>query len=77
MVKISREQQLINIMFEVAFLARENETLKKMDRDKFAAWIRSQLEGCGFHTVPMGCLWGVLTTKTTAEFPTAKTADVG
>jgi hypothetical protein len=58
--KESDEQRLINLMFQVGFLTRENAHLKQLSRDDYAAWIREQLDEWGFKTVPVGMSWGTL-----------------
>lgn len=35
-------------------------SFKKMSREEKAAWVRRQLDLCGYKTVPMGMKWGVL-----------------
>jgi len=54
------KQQLINIMFEVGLVIKENKTLQSQSNEEVAEWIRTQLDGCGFKTKPVGSLWGVL-----------------
>lgn len=61
-----REQKLIDILFECVMLVTSPGHAQKfqhMKREKVGAWVREQLEGCGFHTEPCGASWGVLTTK--------------
>jgi hypothetical protein len=61
-VQKSREQQLVDILFEVAFKIRHNSAMFIcMSDDDFAASIRHALNGSGFKTEPMGCSWAVLT----------------
>ena len=55
------EQKLIDIVFEVVMVLHHYpDSFKGMDRDEKAAWVRRQLDGCGFKTIPMGMSWGVL-----------------
>jgi hypothetical protein len=62
MVERSREQQLIDILFQIAILTKENKVLQKMDREEYGKWARKQLRGCGFDTFPCGSSWAVLNT---------------
>ena len=57
MANKSREQQLIDVMFEVLMRGEE---LSKMPRDRRASWLRAQLIELGFDVVPMGISWAVL-----------------
>lgn len=59
----SREQQLIDLMFDLAITARSSEWCKMASNESIAQWVRHNLEGCGFHTEPMGSSWGVLRDK--------------
>jgi len=57
----SENQKLVDIMFEIAFIVRENEELRDLGNEEFAEWVASQLRESGFSTVPCGMSWGVLT----------------
>ncbi len=62
----SREQQLIDLMFEMAVafaLADWHPT-----REEAAAWVADKLNNCGFETRPMGSSWGVLVDKREPEW---------
>lgn len=55
------EQKLIDIIFDIVMtMDAYPNSFKDMDRDAKAAWVRKQLDGCGYKTIPMGSLWGVL-----------------
>jgi hypothetical protein len=57
----SREQKLIDIMFEVAQISRYHfGKMENYDRDKHMEWVAEQLRICGFDTEPRGLSWGVL-----------------
>jgi hypothetical protein len=56
----SKQQQLVDITFEIAFTIRDNKALQKMGNEELAEWVARQLRLCGFPTQPMGCSWGVL-----------------
>lgn len=64
MIKRSREQKLIDIMFEIGIMTHsdtpEGDHLRGLDRDTYAEWIRHNLKECGFPTILMGMSWGVL-----------------
>lgn len=59
----SREQQLVDITFQVALMVAEcvrKNHIAFQTREDIAAWVADQLKGCGFHTTPCGMSWGVL-----------------
>lgn len=60
MVATEREQELVNIMFQIAMTVRDSDVLQKMDNEQLAEWVRNQLSACGFETEPVGASWGVL-----------------
>lgn len=61
MTERSREQTLIDIMFEVALMIQSNKTLQKASREELTDWVRRQMIGCGFDVSdPIGSSWGVL-----------------
>lgn len=53
-----REQQLVNICYEVALTAAEY--MHGKTNEEIATWVTRQLKLCGFPTKPCGSLWGVL-----------------
>lgn len=54
----SREQKLVDILFEVAMMTKESKSLQELDQEKYAEWIRHQLDSCGFKNFgPIGVLW--------------------
>lgn len=56
----SREQKLVDIVFEVAILQKHSSVVQNMNEEQLANWIASQLMACGFDTYPCGSSWGVL-----------------
>lgn len=56
----SREQQLIDLMFDLALTARSSEWCKNASNFAIAQWVRHNLESMGFYTEPIGSSWGVL-----------------
>lgn len=54
----SKEQQLIDMMFEVALMSAER--MHGKTKEEIAAWVALQLRLCGFDTTPCGASWGVL-----------------
>lgn len=62
----SREQQLVDVCFEVAMMLNDpkyREGFSKMSNEQLAGWVAKQLKSCGFDTQPCGSSWGVLTTE--------------
>lgn len=59
MAESTREQQLVNLMFNVAFVAAES--MHGRSHADVAAWVAKNLAGCGFPTRQVGSSWGVLT----------------
>lgn len=68
----SREQKLIDIMFEVAQTSalywantfnEPNEYYSGGKRERHMEWLADQLRKSGFDTEPMGMSWGVLKEK--------------
>lgn len=58
---MSREQQLIDLMFQVALTLSDNKlNCRKWDTATKADWIAEQLRAVGFDTTPCGCSWGIL-----------------
>jgi hypothetical protein len=57
----TREQQLIDIMMQVAFACAEHHNGKS--NEEIATWVADQLRKCGFDTQPMGASWAVLKNK--------------
>ncbi len=57
----NKEQQLIDIMFEVALTINNNiDWFQNKSDEDVCAWVRRQLNLCGFDVVPIGSSWGVL-----------------
>ena len=57
---MSREQKLIDIMFQLAMVMREKKGMRHMTKEQLAEWIARNLDDCGFRTKPIGSSWGVL-----------------
>jgi hypothetical protein len=65
---MSREQKLIDIMFEVAQASyhwnRDKDGITRYlnegERENHMEWVAEQLRLCGFDTQQMGMSWGVL-----------------
>lgn len=57
----NKEQQLIDIIFEIALTINNNRNWfqNKSDED-VCAWVKQQLELCGFDIVSIDGSWGVL-----------------
>ena len=47
-------------MFQIGLMIHNNSYFKNKNNEEVCAWIRSQLEQCGFKTVPLGSSWGIL-----------------
>ena len=56
----SNEQKLINIVFEIAFLIKDDANLREQSDDELAEWIRKQLSFNGFITCKTRDLFGKL-----------------
>jgi hypothetical protein len=54
----SREQTLVDIMFQIAMVSAEH--MHGKSSEEIATWVADQLRQCGFDTVPVGASWGVL-----------------
>jgi hypothetical protein len=54
------EQKLVDICFQIALTIKDSESLQKMSNEELAAWVREQLNACGFPTTAIGMSWGVL-----------------
>ena len=50
----SKQQRLIDIMFQIAFMVHSHESFKGKDYDYISDYIREQLNACGFEVRPMG-----------------------
>ena len=60
MSELSREQQLVDLIFEVALKTWGHPWFKDKSVEEVAEWIRSQLKADGFEVVPRGMSHGVL-----------------
>ena len=58
-MKRSKEQQLIDIMFEVAIRMQMGDA-KFETREECADWVTKNLKAKGFDTEPCGMSWGIL-----------------
>lgn len=54
----SSEQQLIDIMFEIAITSAQ--LMHGRTNQEIAEWVSLNLKECGFPTLPIGSSWGVL-----------------
>ena len=54
----SREQKLIDIMFELVLT--QPRVMKDRSSEELAEWIQYNLAECGFYTMPCGLSWGIL-----------------
>lgn len=64
----NNDQKLIDILFSCVLLIQDplhRQQFDEMSREELAAWVRKQLDGCGFYTEPAGMSWGVLTKRKT------------
>lgn len=57
----SREQKLIDIMFEIALVSAQR--FHGKSNEEICAWVADQLHKCGFPTIPVGSGWGHLITE--------------
>lgn len=69
MIRMNREQKLIDIMFEIAQFSylRDRSNSDEISsyynedgRQEHMEWVAEQLRSCGFDTQPLGMSWGVL-----------------
>jgi len=58
MRQVSREQQLVDIMFQVALMCAER--MHGKSNEEIAEWVARQLRECGFDTEARGASWGML-----------------
>jgi hypothetical protein len=58
MLMRSKEQELIDIIFQIALMCAER--MHDKSREEIAEWVAHQLRECGFDTQPLGASWGVL-----------------
>ena len=64
MVEYSNEQKLVNIIFATAISAKTHaEWYEKKTVPEIVQHIRQELHSVGFHTNPIGSMWGKLTTE--------------
>lgn len=56
----SSEQKLVDLMFAIAIMTKQDERVQKMGREEHMEWVAESLRRAGYHTVPMGLSWGVL-----------------
>ena len=54
----SKEQQLVDIMYQIAMTSAQY--LHGKSNEEIAEWVSKQLRDCGFDTEPRGASWGVL-----------------
>jgi hypothetical protein len=58
--KTNNEQQLIDIMFQVALTMKNNPWFLDKSKEEVAEWLQGQLKECGFETEARGASWAVL-----------------
>ena len=56
----SKQQELVDIMFQIALAVKDSSILQKSSNEEVCEWIADQLKECGFDTTPVGLSWGVL-----------------
>jgi hypothetical protein len=61
----SREQKLIDILFQSVLVSTSSSWFKGKSNEEKAKWVAEQLRGCGFNTEPCGSSWGVLVEENT------------
>lgn len=57
---MSREQKLVDIMFQIAIMVHCDDRFAKRDSEGVAEYVRGQLKECGFPVEPVGMSHGVL-----------------
>jgi hypothetical protein len=63
---MSREQELVDILFECVATATDPQYIDAFQKLSFEAkmkWVSKQLKLCGFRTRPCGASWGVLSSE--------------
>jgi hypothetical protein len=58
--KWSREQRLIDLMFEMVYRTTQSHAYWRPDRDAAMAWVAHHLKENGFPTTPIGLSWGMM-----------------
>lgn len=56
----NREQQLVDIMFQMVLTTHSHEWFKTATTEEVAEWVRQQLGKNGFTVIPSGLSHGVL-----------------
>ena len=56
----NREQNLIDLMFNMVLVATNDPIFCKRPRGERMAWVANNLRDLGFDTHPIGMSWGVL-----------------
>jgi hypothetical protein len=56
----SREQELVDILFQLTITAATNDCFRGKSIQEIAEWTAGQLRANGFPTEPCGACWGVL-----------------
>lgn len=57
---MNREQDLVDIMFQIAITIANNVYFDNLSNEEIAIWVAKQLKECGFETKPSGMSWGKL-----------------
>ena len=55
-----REQQLIDIMFDIALTVKDHTSFHTSSNEELCGWVARQLKMNGFPTVAVGSSWGKL-----------------
>jgi hypothetical protein len=53
-----REQELVDIAFQLAMVAAEH--MHGKSNEEIAEWVAHNLRECGYDTTPVGASWGYL-----------------
>lgn len=55
---MNREQKLVDLLFKFTIVSAQH--MHGRTSGDIAAWVRANLDACGFKTQPIGSSWGVL-----------------
>lgn len=59
----TKEQKLINLIFEMILVATNDPVFCKKPRGERMAWVANQLRDFGYDTHPIGMSWGRIVDK--------------
>lgn len=54
------KQRLVDLVFEIGLITKNNPEVQEMQQEEYIAWIRKQLTMMGFKTRAQGMSWGLL-----------------